>query len=553
MVLDDFNSLPIEPAMHCPFPDCRDRQAQCDELSDGVYLCGQCGRLASLCIASNCKTLNRPFARFCRHCRAAQSTDSQQSPGHQRWSAFAEFDRPWHFQSAQVSDSEVCSVIDFHHQIPGYRRPQRLLSHTWFDGLLAIHQAGAYAAIVHPFADRAQQEGHSALCWSTSDHVGGSPGQVTSDLRAFPPVVTPDRRFLLFSSPRAVFGVEVASLPGWGVMGNTHEFTVLTEDDLAGFELAAAPVALSPVQTAKDQTGPCLVGLLLRSVCEATYRWRVVDLQKTDTVVRPLHECSLPLLNSQAQILSAAPQAIVFATKAGHWWWTWQDAQNGSAENLRRSWQPRLPDDELALDKHIVELNLFTWQRQHLVAAFGQHSLSHGAGVMELCYARSGRSGTAPAEFYKVNIADSHADHPTELSTTGRLIPIGTDGADLLFLGNTAADRTAELWRRDLGVNRASSLPGVIAQQITDVIGVQIRAPLMLLVCNDDQSTPVQRRYRVRVLRLDSSPNYETVEIPGLCLMADPIVCAEYLFTIEQHDEGMRLVRRRLPTGQPMM
>ena len=503
----------------------------------------------------NCRALSRPFAKFCRHCRSPQPDETQPTSDRSRWSAFAEFDRPQHFQATGVRDAETRRVVEFNHQVPGCRRPNRLLSHLWFEGLLAVHQADGFAAIVHPFADLAEPSGHTAICWSKPDNIDGASNH-DSDLRAYSPILTLDRRYLLFSSPRRAFGIEVSSLPGWGISGNASDFRMTEDLASAGLELAAAPVPLSSARANGAPSNSCLVGLLLRTLETSTYTWRVVNLgnglsgnasgRDASARMQTVRECQLPIQGSPAQILSATSLAIVFATPSGHWWWPWTDAQLASAAGLRRSWTPSTADDELLLDCHVEKPGAFDWRRQHLVSIQPSRATVPGIGSVELCYSRKGRARSAPAEFYKITPSRSASDHPTPLPASGKLIPIGSDGADLLFLGNTEDKRDAQLWRRPYGENRASSLPGIVAQQITDVIGVQVRAPLMVLVCNDDAAMPLPC-FRIRVLRLDSSPNFEPVEIPRLSLIADPIVCAEYLFTIEQLDGGLHLIRRRLP------
>lgn len=252
----------VEASLRCPFPDCGDRQARCTELSDGVYLCEQCGRLSHRCVHTNCRSLCRPFSRFCRQCGRTQSEENE-SPGEVRWSAFLQFDRPWRFPNSESIPDEPQTVLDLQ-QIEGYLSPQGLLAFTWIDGMLALHQAGGFAAIVHPFAEKAKHHGHSPLCWSALDPYRVRNSRELNEIRAYPPLVTHDRKFVLFSSPNSCFGVTTSALPGWGVSGQAESFVVLDDRLLAEDELAAPPVSLSLASGEDVSSAPCRIGCLLR-------------------------------------------------------------------------------------------------------------------------------------------------------------------------------------------------------------------------------------------------------------------------------------------------
>lgn len=527
-----------ETSLRCPFPDCGDRQARCPELSEGVYLCEQCGRLSHRCVHTNCRSLCRPFSRFCRQCGRTQSEENE-SPGEARWSAFLQFDRPWRFPNSESIPDEPQTVLDLQ-QIDGYLRPQGLLAFTWIDGMLALHQAGGFAAIVHPFAEKATRNGHSPLCWSALDPYRVRTSRELNEIRAYPPVVTHDRKFVLFSSPKSCFGVATSALLGWGVSGQAESFVVLDDRLLTEDELAAPPVSLSLASGEDASSAPCRIGCLLRSADRAAYRWRVIEIKGTQTKV--VCETQLPLVGSPAQILVAHPAVLVFATPKGHWWWRWQEAHSENPDPPRRSLGERDADPELQLDRQIEEHHIFSWRRQHLRSESGEQFSSQTKAVV-VAYECLGGAG---AGFYKIAISEGRAEYHTPLTSSGKLIPVGTEGADLLLIGNTRDKQDAELYRLSLGTNTAEASPGAITPDLLNVNGIQVRSPLMLLVCNDSG-----QRFRVRVLRLDSGPSYDPVEITGLSLWSDPIVCDEFLFTIEQLDDQIRLLRRKLPIIRP--
>lgn len=406
--------------------------------------------------------------------------------------------------------------------------------------MLALHQAGGFAAIVHPFAEKAKQNGHSPLCWSALDPHRVRTSRELNEIRAYPPVVTLDRKFVLFSSPKSCFGVSTSTLPGWGVSGQPESFILLDDRLLAEHELAAAPVSLSFASGKDASPVSCRVGCLLRSADRASYQWRVIEIQGSHT--RVVCEARLPLIGSPAQILAAHPALLVFATPKGHWWWKWGEANSENPDPPRRSLGEHDADPELQLDRQIEEHHIFSWRRQHLRSESGEQFSSQTKAVV-VGYECQGNAG---AGFYKIAISEGRAEYHTPLTSSGKLIPVGTDGADLLLIGNTRDKQDAELYRLSLGTNTAEASPGAVTPDLLNVNGIQVRSPLMLLVCND-----TGQRFRVRVLRLDSGPSYDPVEITGLSLWSDPIVCAEFLFTVEQQDDQIRLVRRRLPFIRP--
>ena len=524
----------VDSSLRCPFPDCGERQTSCVELSDGVYLCEQCGRLSHRCVHESCRSLSRPFSRYCRQCGRTQSEEIE-SPGEARWSAFAQFDRPWRFSNSVSIPDEPQTILDLQ-EIEGYLAPQGLLAIAWIDGMIALHQAGAFAAIIHPFAENAKQHGHSPLCWSVQDPNRVRTSRELNAIRAFPPVPTNDRQFVLFSSPRSCFGVATSCLPGWGVSGQPESFSLLNEQLLAGNELAAAPVPLSLANRGNTSSAQCRIGCLLRSADRATYRWLVIEIKKSRS--RIISEGTLPLIGSPAQILVAHPAVLVFATPKGHWWWKWQEACSEDPHPPRRSFGERDADPELQLDRQIEEHHIFSWRRQHLRSESGEQFSSDTKAVV-VGYECQGGAG---AGFYKIAISEGRAEYHTPLTSSGKLIPIGTDGADLLLIGNTRDKQDAELYRLSLGTNTAEPSPGAVTPDLLNVNGIQVRSPLMVLVCND-----TGKRFRVRVLRLDSGPSYDPVEIAGLSLWSDPIVCAKFILTVEQQGDQIQLVRRRLP------
>ena len=77
--------LPTDrPSLPCPYPECVGLFSDAD-LAGELLVCGVCHRPAARCPRhgrhGRCRALNRPLARFCRHCR--QELDEE-------WAAIAD-------------------------------------------------------------------------------------------------------------------------------------------------------------------------------------------------------------------------------------------------------------------------------------------------------------------------------------------------------------------------------------------------------------------------------------------------------------------------------
>lgn len=530
--------------MQCPFPDCQSESESSKPLSDGVYCCIQCGRLAARCLSSECRALNRPFARYCRHCRRFQGNEAFPAPGRERWDEFARFDDDWRFNSAaDVPAAEI--VADLQDEGHSNVASERLMALAWVDGLLAIHQSGGFVALAHPFGDTAKRHGSPAVFWSAAEREWLSSPSGAG--RPYRPAATADRRYILFATTHGCFVVDLFSLPGWAAHHEPHAFRVLGDSELRGGTLAAAPVFFnsSPSEGVSPAVHRC--GFLTAS--PEGYRWQVRKVVDNGTDTTATIDVPLPIEGRPAQILVADQTAIIFATAHGHWWWTWEAAERGDITGLHRSWPPaEKTAGELALDREVEAEaegeRRFRWQKQYVISP----SLRSGrrTATLELCYAREhGDRVGELAEFYQIQFSPPGYNYPTALETSGHLKPIGEDRGEMLFLGNTKEHRSAMLWRKVQGDNHVSPRQGIIADNILDVVGVQLHGPLLLML--SPETSKRVRQVQLRAVAIRTQPHYTVVTVPGLQLLADPVSCAEYVFTIERQEERIRLIRRRLP------
>jgi hypothetical protein len=93
-------------------------------------------------------------------------------------------------------------------QFWSYRTPRSKLTMQLLDGLLAVHQAGSFVAILHPFQSlQGHDSGARGPLLEREDRV-----EAPADACSFLPQKMSDHRHFLFSSPYALYAVDVSSL-----------------------------------------------------------------------------------------------------------------------------------------------------------------------------------------------------------------------------------------------------------------------------------------------------------------------------------------------------
>lgn len=553
--------------MRCPYPQCQhevhehSRADHVEHLADEIYVCLNCGRLSYQCVA-NGDCLNRPFGHFCRRCGKCQYLRSQFQTATDRWEMVKQYDYDWEFEANDGHNARpwlTANVLVLNDKFQGFRHDASVLIECSFiDGLLAIHQGGGTMALVHPFRDLVSE---NIVEWQVSEEElllknNCEQPQVRYHgnwFRPFTPLHTSDRRYGIFSTPYAVFAVDLGSLPSWQGIVPPRSAVVASWNETSKLRLAASPIPLTEQEYPTHQNAQTelkvksnRLGLLLRG--EDKFYWQVADLDETfaGKLIRDDFDdlCELPITGSIVQVLDFAGSALILATPTGHWFWKLEDANNKNVDAI----VPLGTDSKsglIELDREVVKDRMyFSWKRQHLYCqtdeALGDADRLH----FHLCYSRDNGS-TIAAEMHKVSF-----DHP-ELSQralpvcydkTPVQFPIGSSNSlegldELLFI----ADQNGTIYKPIDGSDMGSLYAGTLQSgNMKEIHGLQFNDPLLILVKSDYHIE------RAHTIELRSVRHHQTTAIAdGLYLKSDPIVWSNFLFTCETDLDDDRVYLRR--------
>jgi hypothetical protein len=524
----------VQTTFRCPYPDCTHQGDAFESMSDGVYLCPGCERLSVACGAAGCTALNRPMSHFCRICGRDLFSRTKGPEIAQRWRDAAQFDYPWRLAPEGLGPPAL--VAELNHA-PGYRPPHVLLEWTLLDGVLAIHQGGGFLAVTHPFAEAEEDASSPGLLWSQAEENYLTLPDIAyeaDDFRPFPPTPTPDHRYLLFSTPYAVFALDLCSLPGWTVSSRSHDFRLLFQClDRPEVRLAAAPIPLS--------TNPPQVGLLLYDAAREKYLWTLLNVAAPENRTPAEVATVLPLEGAPCQHRIAAGQAIAFSTDRGHWVWRIEDALESDPKPMRRTWPGPHGGGTLVLDQHVERRGYLTWSRQHLEASRRTRDSREPSGAFEWCYqVIDDQTRRRRFQSYQVSLPGLEATFPTNPAKFAAAIPLGQRWLDSLaetwFLG---AEEDGQLYRRGPGVKELSPTR-ILTVDSNEIDGLQLADPLLTIVSRDSAGAP----QRISIYTLEDPRIPMTLEV--LKLRADPLVWSNWLFTCETDGGELRIFRREI-------
>ena len=584
--------------MRCPYPDCCTQMSavtvkstagtrvasRIDHIADQVHLCRDCGRLVFLCVANDCqKALNRPFSRFCRQCGKSQYPANGELTASDRWHGVQRFDFDWSFAVTPTNQKEqipgnvsaaaqqvVCGL----NNIKGFRPPKELMELAFIDGLLAIHQGGGFFALLHPFREGLETSDFKSVIWSQSEQELCKLPDRDDTLhvfRPYTPIATSDRRFAIFSTPYAVFSVQLGTLPGWNYQAETKSSLVWSTNSLSQQRLAARPVLLKNSQfaapgepasgqvsgQASDQntdqnTDQNQLGLLLYCPLTQQYSWLVISLDvprqttaTNGTADLQKNEIPLNIQGNPIQILPAEDQFLVFATSAGHWIWSTADAAQMNSQSM---FQARTQDDrnDILLNAEVVDRGVFSRHYQHLVAG-----KKRSDPQFELCYTRQPRGGQQTIERRNIWPTNPNATNSAEsqrIDTFGKITSTIGDcrclddplEREMLFL----VDSKGSLFRRPFTGGNLRPLGNIETGEITTMTGFRFFDPLLVTI-RVDPSNLTQQTVELRSIRQPQSTAFAS----QLSLKSDPLPWSNYLFTCEQHQGEIAILRRQYSIG----
>lgn len=412
-------------------------------------------------------------------------------------------------------------------QFRSYRRPRSVLTVQLLDGLLAVHQAGCYIALLHPFRNVAGHDsGDQEPLFEREDRV-----ETPNDARSFPPQIMADHRHVLFSSPYALYAVDVWSLRDFASTRERPQWHVLVDSsDEAAPKLACRPLPLDESRLA-----------LISQRSDGTYLWCVLDLRER-LQSRPLRDLSdvsvpLPLTGATCHVDSILGQCLALATTEGHWVWRHADAVNCQMERLRRTW-PSIAPGTLVANLH-EESPLNFHALQHYVFHDQPPSGEQLRRFTWYYVCRGDLVGRV--ECYGVDLQTLERDYPSTLHDQGRTVPLGA------YVEGESPDgpRRMLFWSgRKLTYNSGLQLrllPGHgQIENIDEVAGVVFCDPV-LTVIGLGGGSGTERPLMIRSLR--HPDQYLRLSLPRI--VADPFIWSRWLFTIELGDDGSLVLNRR--------
>lgn len=476
----------------CPFVRCQEREVE--RVAERIFLCKKCLRLSVQCENGHCNVLNRAFSRHCRRCNDDMHVKDWVGPAKQFWSACIE--------KESLSDLGPPSPVA---ELPRLQAPNSIVEMAFFHGLLFLHQAGGFITALHPFGKFGDP-----LIWSVAEKVKCRP-----TLRPFKPVLTDDQKYVLFSTPIAVHSLHLWSLPDWTHDDEPRFHCVVSLANPGDPHLVAPPISLGGQQ----------FGLIARDE-DHRYFWRRFDLTPNQKLSPTL---TLPIQGTPCQIFTLDTQAICISTPQGHWVWKREHALANKVEEIQRTWEAT-PRQQLRLDEEHHNPIHFHLARQVLRPYFSDDD------EMVSCQWIFAIGAAHDYELfqYKIDlIREIKADLPQAIDLHGA-IPVGVhkDSSHSIVVL-----RDGKLLRYVNG--RAGSWPSASAGVGSNIIGLIFHDPLMIIVGSERDEK------RTLTLRSLHHPNQHQSVLLGP-IQSDPLVWANWLFTLERNGDQLTLVRRKI-------
>ena len=497
--------LDLSMTLRCPYFAC---QKEFEFQSPNcVHECPHCRRLSIKCEDRNCGALNRPFSLYCRRCNDDMLVWDWAGTADQLWLQASRFGQQAFL--AEMGDPE--DLIDLS-SLSVFRRPKALLAIRFIEGLLAIHQTGGYLAIMHPFVDKSESP-----LWCDREMV-----DTPSTERPFDPCKMGDHRHLLFSSPLAVYSVNVWSLKDWAYSAEKPRYkTCIDFGDGRSHRLAQPPIVFDDKY----------IGVLI-STSNGEYQWGVFDIDEPMQVPECIGDCvHLPITGPRCEAHVVADQIIAFATEVGHWVWQLSDARRRDTSSLRQTWPPKDEEGRLIMDASLDDATAFRVPKQFLCCP--KLSGNDWPPYFTWYYLKKAHP-TNSLEKYRVSFDSLAVSRNVTLDCQNDTIPLGLRGdpAEMLFAadGQLRTDNHGALEKIPIrtafsGINEAS--------------GLYFHDPLITIV--ETSRTPSRRTITFRSIEHPTTTS--SVDVPTI--RSDPVVWSHWLFTNEVEEGQSHIIRRR--------
>ena len=350
-------------------------------------------------------------------------------------------------------------------------------------------------------------------------------------VRAYPPLLMPDDRHLLFSSPHAVYGVHLWSMRGWSSSNERWYNTLVDCGGQSRVKIAAAPVVLSEGK----------FGLLLQD--EDGFRWGVFDLDPMRNGV-PLPDVmarsvALRLTGQTAVVWTVLGQLLAFATTDGHWVWKLEAARGQRTEELVPTWKSRGGD--LIISAHDARASEFHFARQHVF--HGNRDPQKVTWYYQVQETRRDEGGLMRAarrlDYYELNVETLTRQRGGSVGDADRTVLLGAreDPHDnrmpstMLF---ASEGRVAKYAHGQLQAHQNRSMP----RDVAHATGLVFADPLVVSIwCGTNAG------YRNLNIYSVAHDWHRDVEVANL--ISNPLLWSRWLFTLEGTDDGGVAMRRR--------
>jgi hypothetical protein len=441
---------------------------------------------------------------------------------------------------------ESAVVLDFKHL--RHPPPEAIVEMRFVEGLLAVHQLGAFRGLLHPFMNAGPEppSGREALIWHERDDGWALAGE-----RPFPPRAVPGLRHVLFAAPHGVNLVDVWGLKDWSVQPAANSRSLIRCDDSPDVRVAAPPLAFD------DQT----IGLVLGQRSSSSYRWYLYDLGRRDAPISGreawAQAAELAVQGEPCQLLTLPGEVVAFSTPREQWIWPWPDARRGQADSLNRIQQADQGKEVFLLDQEVLHEKDFSRRKQFLQSFSGPVRAADERTRAGGCGARSdAQQGNASAPelrtyswYYLRETADGvnlgqhrvsirgsqvtaqHVEPDPHDKRSSPLGPHEEQRAEMLLLRGTQLVREAISSGTTRPVDPAWSVGNV-----QELIGLVFRSPILMMIRDEGRQLSIHSLAHLRhEVKLQTSPLY-----------SNPLIWSQWLFTLELEQDRLVLRRRDL-------
>jgi hypothetical protein len=501
--------------------------AALDAQACGICECESCGRLMAACTEQSCHgagTFNRPFVRYCRRCKE----EVNQAPEWER----AQSDG-WNLVPQSIGAPEV--LADFSGLGPSRQPVSSAIA--MIRGVLAVHQAGQYLALVKVIPGA---RGESLLwVWDERRYPFPAPSDGFYQTPTAP-MLLPGERYLVYSCAQGVLVLDLWSCQGLSAKDNVPKHRLIRCHRRS---LVAAPIAL----------GNGRIGLVLRdwsSTDELPFRWAVWDLETPDGRDREF-ESGLDSPQTGQLHLSGAKKCrcevvgnrvITFSTGRQQCVWRIADAAVSRVDAMKQTWPtPQTKDKELLREQSSSTIQDDRTGHLTRLGPASQAFPFQGRRAEKFSWFSSVQRGdmasTVSIERYEVDFESLEPTFPQSIEQLSGATPIGSapnqDGIlQMYFRAGT------DIWYQSEG-SGASHFQGGLPQAIGSL---RLYGPLVVSVGENDRG---QESIQIDSLHHRGGHAVKPIENK---LLSDPLLWYHWLFTIELDPQNRVQAYRRTVT-----